>query len=70
MKKKLTVWRNPNPVARYVSDLKKYNELLELHSRKRQELNEITQQVNVYARRIDNHIYELKELTNTLIPFD
>lgn len=63
MKKELTVWRNPNPVARYVSDLKKYNELLNLHSQKRQELDNITQQVNVYARRIDNHIHLLKSRT-------
>lgn len=34
MRNKFTVWRNPNPVTRYATDLKKYNELLDLHTKK------------------------------------
>lgn len=60
----LTVWRNPDPIVGYVSDLKKYNELLELHSRKRQELNEIAQQMNVYAQRVDRRALELPQILN------
>lgn len=62
MRNKFTVWRNPNPVARYATDLKKYNELLDLHTKKREELEEIIQKMSTYAQRIDKHMQQLERL--------